>query len=673
MCSFCSEAAFQPANYSATVSGEASPNAATGVSNSSVTGDNNTNALLSGYSWGSTSLTWRIPQTASDYDTSLSITGIQYDDQARATGWLAPTAVMTTATAFILNELFAGVSSLTFTALAGSNINADLTIGRSLTATTFQTAYAYYPTGPGAGLSGDSWFSNTYDSWGASYRLDSPKTGGYNWYTYIHEFGHNMGLKHGHETDGTSNTAMNADRDSMEFSVMTYRSHIGSNPAGGATNEAWGFAQSLMMYDIAALQVMYGANFNENSGNSVYTFSTTTGEMFIDGIGQGTPGGNRIFRTVWDGNGTDTYDFSNYTSNLTVDLSPGGWSVLSTVQLANLGQGFIARGNMFNALQFNGDIRSLIENATGGAGADTIIGNAADNVLSGGAGNDTISGGGGNDTIYGGAGAVDATETGNDTLSGGDGADSIYGNGGNDVITGGTGADFLIGGTGNDTLYGGLNATDTTDLCDDFMRGGDGTDTLYGNSGNDTVLGGAGVDTIYGGDGNDILYGGAFLVDATDSGDFIYGGAGNDDIRGNGGDDVLYGEAGDDSIIGGIGDDYIFGGFGNDYLRGGDGADRFIFETALNATTNVDTIQNFVVNVDDIYLSQAIFTGIGATLDADEFQIGVADAATDRIIYDQTTGQLFYDSNGNASGGCTLFAILNPGTALTINDFAMVA
>ena len=137
--------------------------------------------------------------------------------------------------------------------------------------------------------------------------------------------------------------------------------------------------------------------------------------------------------------------------------------------------------------------------------------------------------------------------------------------------------------------------------------------------------------------------------------------------------DFLYGQAGDDSVIGGVGADSIFGGLGNDYLRGGDDADRFVFNTALNAATNVDTIQAFAVNQDDIALSQAIFAGIGATLDASEFQIGLADASTDRIIYNQVTGELFYDSNGNGSGGSTLFAILNLGTALSLDDFVMVA
>ena len=46
--------------------------------------------------------------------------------------------------------------------------------------------------------------------------------------TIAHEIGHALGLKHGHETD--NHGALTADRNSNEFSIMTYASYIGSHP-----------------------------------------------------------------------------------------------------------------------------------------------------------------------------------------------------------------------------------------------------------------------------------------------------------------------------------------------------------------------------------------------------------------------------------------------------------
>ena len=119
--------------------------------------------------------------------------------------------------------------------------------------------------------------------------------------------------------------------------------------------------------------------------------------------------------TLWDGGGNDTYDFSGYATNLSVNLNPGAWTTISATQLAALGYSHYAAGNIANALLYNGNTASLIENAIGGSGADTMVGNGADNHLTGGAGNDTLDGGAGNDTLVGGKG--------DDRLIGGSGDD----------------------------------------------------------------------------------------------------------------------------------------------------------------------------------------------------------------------------------------------------------
>ena len=359
------------------------------------TGNQDIDGLLIGTKWGTSSLSFSFPTSAAFYDYNFNgevstFGALSASAQAAVRGGILPT--------------FAAVANVAFTEVTEtSSVHADL---RYADSDATQTAWAYYPSTGAWG--GDVWVRKSGE-YGTLY--NSPVKGNYAWTTYLHETGHAMGLKHGHETDVYG--ALPLAHDSMEYSVMTYKSYVGG-PTDGYTNETWGYAQTLMMLDVAALQYMYGANFNTNSSNSVYTWSATTGQMFINGVGQGAPGGNRIFMNVWDGGGADTFDFSNYTTNLQVNLNPGEWVNLAT-QLADLDATapgtHIARGNISNSLLYNGDTRSLIENAIGGSGNDTIVGNAAANTLTGGGGSDTLSGGAGNDTLVGGAGADTAVFT----------------------------------------------------------------------------------------------------------------------------------------------------------------------------------------------------------------------------------------------------------------------
>lgn len=139
---------------------------------------------------------------------------------------------------------------------------------------------------------------------------NSPVRGNYAFLTLIHQLGHALGLKHGHVADqfypgtGFVLPALPAGHDSMEYSVMTYRSNVGG-PTDFYRNEDFGYAQTLMMNDIAALQFLYGADLTLNAGKSVYTWSPVSGQMFINGVGQGAPGANRVFLTIWDGGGKE--------------------------------------------------------------------------------------------------------------------------------------------------------------------------------------------------------------------------------------------------------------------------------------------------------------------------------------------------------------------------------
>ncbi|MGG5887943.1 M10 family metallopeptidase [Falsiroseomonas sp. HC035] len=379
------------------------------------------------------------------------------------------------------------------------------------------TAWAYYPNGREGG---DVWFGNRAT-------FDAPKLGNYGFLVAVHEIGHALGLKHPHESwNGFG--PMPLEWDMLEFTVMSYRSHAGLTTTGGYVNGTFDYPQGWMMLDIAALQHLYGADYTMQAGNTVYAWDPATGETLIDGIRQGAPGdgtggaGNRVFLTVWDGGGVDTYDLSAYTGGVAVDLAPGAWSVTSWTQLALLdsrsGLEVKARGNVFNALLHQDNTASLIENAVGGAGADTLLGNEAANHLSAGVGRDVLEGRAGDDVLDGGGGA--------DTLRGGSGHDRYLIDDAGDLVIelNGEGMDTVVSGLATTTLpdavealvlaVGGVTGLGnnlanmlTGNAAGNRLEGRGGADVLEGRGGNDTLAGGAGADIflLRPGDGFDLV------------------------------------------------------------------------------------------------------------------------------------------------------------------------
>lgn len=359
----------------------------------------------------------------------------------------------------------------------------------------------------------------------------------------------------------------------------------------------------------------------------------------------------------------------------------------------------------------SGDVINMADgqlfSVDGAGGNDTINGSATDDALYGGlgldqlkgnAGNDWLDGGGGNDTLTGGAGdddyVVDATGDVVTELAGG-GTDTVH-SAVNFVLsanlenleltgnlgingTGNAGGNFITGNSNNNRIDGGAGG--------DVMAGRDGSDTYIVDSDADIV-----IETAADGDRDQILssIGVSALTDNVENltltGTAVVGN-GNalaNDLQGNAlannmigfaGNDTVNGGAGNDTLFGGDNNDTIIGGAGNDQLSGGDGADVFMFGSALLAT-NLDHIDDFTSTTDQIQLSASVFTGLVAngSLPRGAFRSGAgfttANDADDRIIYNTTNGDLFYDRDGFPGPAAAVkFAVLDGAPTLAASDF----
>jgi serralysin len=610
----------------------------------SKTGAQDIDGLLVGLKWDAVNLTYSFPTLASQYE---------YDDGSP--GSFSRFAESQKDFARYALNLISSVCLLNFAEVSPADSGGDLRFANSNNP---PTAYAYTPSSAAQG--GDMWFGSAYD-------YKTPFLGSYAGHTYLHELGHAVGLKHGHESGNFGE--MTYDHDAMEYTVMTYRSFVGDDITG-YDNGSESYAQTLMRYDILALQHLYGTNYSYHSNDSVYTFDSASGRMFVNGAGQRDDMGNKIFRTVWDGGGHDTYDLSNYTVATKIDLSPeGGVRIFDTdsTQLAHLG--YTVDGpkwaslNVYNA--FNGDKRSLIENASGGSAGDQLIGNGLDNILHGNPGEDWLLGNEGNDSLVGGGG--------NDRIEGGEGAGDIA----------------IAGGMTTDWIYF-LHSDDSITFK---HRTSDEQDTFVG------------VEFFqFGSEAKQWTAAELLALHVPqepdpqepeppkpeepklpdppkppltprlppETSDFD-GNHRNNTIYGNSNDNVLNGFGGNDKLYGRTGNDVLIGGNGIDQLWGSTGRDTYIFDNKPHATRNYDLLRDFNVRDDTIALDRTYFKLSGSDLSKAAFHKGTAaHDRSDRVIYNQKTGVLSYDADGTGKAAAVKFAVVTNKVGLTYHDFDIV-
>jgi Ca2+-binding RTX toxin-like protein len=459
--------------------------------------------------------------------------------------------------------------------------------------------------------------------------------------------------------------------------------------------------------------------YGEDGNDVLNAFGSDSGgnDTFYGGSGNDTLYGEQGSDTLDGGSGDDSYVFHTWAQSRIQTIVEGSGSGTDTLDFSNfttglnmaLGIGLSQPIDSYLGVTLSGSANNL-ENLYGGSGNDSLYGNTLNNVIKGNGGNDTLGGetysflGSGSDTLEGGNGddtyvfaeststhsatIVEGSSAGTDTLdfssfsadvnvalgiafgqpvgsyfsvtlsgsaynienlNGGSGNDSLYGNTLNNVIKGNGGNDTLGGetyaflGSGSDTLEGGggddtyFFAESTSTHSATIVEGSSaGTDTLdFSNFTADVnVALGIAFGQPVGSYFSVTLSGSAYNIEN------LYGGSGDDSLYGNTLNNVIKGNDGNDTLGG---ETYAFLGSGSDTLEGGNGDDTYSF-AASTSTRSATIVEGASAGTDTVDFS-AFSTAVTASLNTTSGQS--VDAYLTLTLSSTSTFENLFGGSGN--------------------------